>query len=543
MPEMRPPPPTGTTKTSGGRPSWADRLQGHGPLAGHRHGVVEGGDDGGPRLRGVGGGGGVGVVEGVAGEPQLDEVPGQRPDPGHLLPGRPPGEEDDPGDGQVTAAPGHPLGVVAGAGAHHPGAQALGGEGGDEVVGAADLVGPDGLEVLALQIDRGAVARRQPVAQLQGRLHPHGPQAFGGGLDIGQTDEVAPNYRMGPSGTRRGAGVLTSATGPPYPRAYGGLGAPRPGPRSRPPGTSRPWRPPGRACRQVTTRRSTPRASSSARVSGVVPVDTPVRVSSMDGRVAPGARWPRAPGPEGGVPAPRPGSRAGANRRRVAPARRIEAALWPPMWMGMPPDRMGLRMGVGVGEAEELPLEGRPLGLGVGPQGAHHVDALVGAPAAGGEVDPAGLELLAHPAHADAESDAALGQRVESGQPLGHDHRVMGGQDEDTGGEHQPGGGRGQESEDVDRIGDGAVVGQWHPPRRGVGIAARVVADHHRMLDQDDRLEAAVLGVPGEARSSSRGRRRPRRAPGGERRISWSWSGSSIDRRAGARGTGDASPS
>ena len=104
-----------------------DDLEGDGALAGHRHGMVEGGHHGGPRLRRVGGGGRVGVVERLADEAQFDQVPGQDPDAGHLLSGGAPGQEDDTGNGQMAAAPGHPLGVVAGAGADHAGGQPLGG--------------------------------------------------------------------------------------------------------------------------------------------------------------------------------------------------------------------------------------------------------------------------------------------------------------------------------------------------------------------------------------------------------------------------------
>ncbi len=63
-------------------------LQGDGALAGDGGGMVEGGDHGGTGLRRVGGRGAEGVVEGVAGEAELDELPGQGPDAGHLLAGR-----------------------------------------------------------------------------------------------------------------------------------------------------------------------------------------------------------------------------------------------------------------------------------------------------------------------------------------------------------------------------------------------------------------------------------------------------------------------
>ena len=160
----------------------------------------------------------------------------------------------------------------------------------------------------------------------------------------------------------------------------------------------------------------------------------------------------------------------------------------------------GLGVGMRVGEGEELTFEGGPLGLGVGPQGAHDVDALVGAPAPTGEVDSARLELLTHPPHPDAQPHPALAQPVHRGQALGHDHGMVRRQHEHAGGELERGGDTGQKSQQVDGIGDGAVVGQRHAPRRRVRIATGVVADDEGVLHHDDGLEAQRLDVLGEAR-------------------------------------------
>ena len=121
---------------------------------------------------------GQGVVEALPGEVQVDEVAGQRPDAGHLLARGAHGQEHRAAHAQVATAPRHPLGVVAGAGAHHPGRQGLWREPGDEVVGAADLVGADHLEVLALHVHRGAVALREPLAELERGQDPEGGQAL-----------------------------------------------------------------------------------------------------------------------------------------------------------------------------------------------------------------------------------------------------------------------------------------------------------------------------------------------------------------------------
>ena len=186
----------------------------------------------------------------------------------------------------------------------------------------------------------------------------------------------------------------------------------------------------------------------------------------------------------------------------AAPGRPADrGALWPPMWMGMPPGSHGASGGCGRGRSGRTPRRRWPPRARCRPTGpaCTSMHSSVRRPRRG-EVDPAGLELLAHPAHPDAQPDPALRQGVQGGQSLGHDHGMVGGEDEDAGG-RAPSRvvAAARKAEDVDGIGDGAVVGQRHPPRRGVGVAAGVVADHHRVLDQDDGLEATVLGVPGEA--------------------------------------------
>ena len=74
-----------------------------------------------------------------------------------------------------------------------PAASALGGQAGDEVVGAADLVGADRLEVLALHVHRGAVALRQPLAELERGQDPERVQTLRGGADVVDADLLAPH--------------------------------------------------------------------------------------------------------------------------------------------------------------------------------------------------------------------------------------------------------------------------------------------------------------------------------------------------------------
>jgi hypothetical protein len=75
------------------------------------------------------------------------------------------------------------LAVVAGAGADHTGRLLVVAELGDQVVGAAELVGPADLQVFPLQPDLGAGALGQPEVALQRRPHRDVVEAFDGGLD------------------------------------------------------------------------------------------------------------------------------------------------------------------------------------------------------------------------------------------------------------------------------------------------------------------------------------------------------------------------
>ena len=87
-------------------------------------------------------------------------------------------------DTHRPAGQGEPLRVVAGRGAHHPGAQFLVGQLLEQVVGAAQLVGADGLQVFALEVDLGAGGRRQPIAVLQRADRDHVGDSPGSLVDV-----------------------------------------------------------------------------------------------------------------------------------------------------------------------------------------------------------------------------------------------------------------------------------------------------------------------------------------------------------------------
>ncbi len=84
---------------------------------------------------------------------------------------------------------------------------------------------------------------------------------------------------------------------------------------------------------------------------------------------------------------------------------------------GQPAQRLG--EAAQAGEGEELAVEADSVLVPV-PEQPQHVDGLVRAAAAGGEVDAARHGLAGQRAHAHREqAHPALGQHVEGGQPLG----------------------------------------------------------------------------------------------------------------------------
>ncbi len=193
MPETSPPPPTGTTTMSGEAPSCSTISSAMVPWPAMVAGWSKVGTTVAPVLAAYATGGGEGVVEVLSGEVEVDEVAGQGPDARHLLARRALGQEHRTSHAEVAAAPGHSLGVVAGTGTHHADGQGARGEAGDEVVGAADLVGAHHLQVLTLHVDRGVVALREPLVELERGQDPEGSEALRGGTDVVDADLVTPH--------------------------------------------------------------------------------------------------------------------------------------------------------------------------------------------------------------------------------------------------------------------------------------------------------------------------------------------------------------
>ncbi|MNT11612.1 hypothetical protein D3C72_1465030 [compost metagenome] len=158
--------------------------------------VVEGVDEGGAGFLFQRAGMGVGVVEAVAVQ---DHVSTQSLDRPHLDAGRR-GRHDD---GRDRAAPGrrqgHALGVIARRGADDAARQFGLAQGGDLVIGPANLEREDRLQVLALQQGRAVQPRRQPLQRVQRGFLGHVIDAGGQDAADGVLHEILGATRGGGS--------------------------------------------------------------------------------------------------------------------------------------------------------------------------------------------------------------------------------------------------------------------------------------------------------------------------------------------------------
>jgi hypothetical protein len=154
-------------------------------------------------------------------------------------------------------------------------------------------------------------------------------------------------------------------------------------------------------------------------------------------------------------------------------------------------DPEGLGEAAQVREGEELPVEADALGA-AGPQQAQHVDRLVRAAAARGEVDPdrRGLPGQGPQPHGQ-QPHPPPGQHVDGRQPLREDHRMVVRQQQHPRPEQDAVGRRGDEGQAVERVG----VRQRRRDLMGAGPRTGV---HRDVLRNVQRLEPALLGVPRE---------------------------------------------
>ena len=177
------------------------------------------------------------------------------------------------------------------------------------------------------------------------------------------------------------------------------------------------------------------------------------------------------------------------------PARATRAERGP----ALPADvhgRMGLldRLGEHLARVErvELPLVGGGL---VAPEGAQHLQVLVGAPSPVRPGHVQGVELLLQPPDADAEVDSPVGQPVEGGHLLGRVHRVALGQEHHGGAETGGGGVGGQERQGVEGLQQAAPRRGRDAPVVGVGVGGGVLLEQDHVLADPDGADPPLVGL------------------------------------------------
>jgi hypothetical protein len=146
-----------------------------------------------------------------------------------------------------------------------------------------------------------------------------------------------------------------------------------------------------------------------------------------------------------------------------------------------------------VMEGEVLAGEADPL-LAAGPQQAKHIDRLVGAAAARGELDPDRLRLAGqHSQPHGQQPHPPRGQHVDRGELLGQHNRMAVGQQQHAGAQRDPFGLGRDEAQAFQRVGDRQVSGELDR----AGLCARIQDD---VLGHVKGLEAAVFRVLGDRR-------------------------------------------
>ena len=130
----------------------------------------------------------------------------------------------------------------------------------------------------------------------------------------------------------------------------------------------------------------------------------------------------------------------------------------------------------------------------LGPQRAQHGDLLRAAAAAIVEGLVEGLELDGVPAHADPKAQPAAAEDVDLGRLLGHERRLPLREDQDAGGQREPGGDGGEVRHQRQRLVDHGLVRVGS--QRGVGVELRIGPQH--VVRDEEVVEAHRLHVADE---------------------------------------------
>ena len=136
------------------------------------------------------------------------------------------------------------------------------------------------------------------------------------------------------------------------------------------------------------------------------------------------------------------------------------------------------------------------LGMRAGPERAHRGHVLVGARTTPLPRNAERLELLTHPADAEAEHDPALGQTVECRQLLGQNERVSLRHDQDAGSQAQRRCGGADIGEPDKGIRNRRISFSRRRTILGVGVCRFDLVGPNDVFAAPDRVEAYGLGRP-----------------------------------------------
>src|SRR5271156_3909342 len=151
-------------------------------------------------------------------------------------------------------------------------------------------------------------------------------------------------------------------------------------------------------------------------------------------------------------------------------------------------------------EVEMFAVERRRV---VAPQHAQRFDRLVGASAAGVEVEAERSELFFEPSTADSENRASIREYVERGRLFGDVQWMALRENQYSGAELDFFGHRSRERERQQRIGNRHIFAAWNFSTGRVWVRRFVVLRDHDMLDRPQRLDPASLGGGREMREQS----------------------------------------
>ena len=164
-----------------------------------------------------------------------------------------------------------------------------------------------------------------------------------------------------------------------------------------------------------------------------------------------------------------------------------------------PDGRVGFLDGLGLHlEAFQVVVLAVEDGFLFGAEELEDLDVFVGDGAAVGEIATSQFELLAEPADAGADDEAALGEDVEGGEHLGIDDGVAVGEDLDGDAKADALGDAGEEGEEGEGFEDVVLGAEGWDARGVVGVAGLELGGHDDVVADHEGVVTGLLDGAGE---------------------------------------------